>query len=359
MKANPDRVRTLLVTAGSTHKQPWWWQDLDHAGAECELEHETVIVENGRLSGLLSFENVRLLWRVASILFNGRRRYRYVYTFECGWLSFAIAFLQTVTMVHRPRHVILQFIMRERQPTWSSRLKYAFMKWCFSSVDLCVCSSRAECRYYEQAFGWPAAKLAYVPLHSDPRFLDLPVAEGAYVIAAGRTFRDYATLTAAFRGEPTPLVVVAGRNNTGLEQLTPNITVRYDVPGAELMDLLSKSMAVAVPLEPRDISIGQSVVLQAMSLGKPVIVTRVNGTEDYITDMVDGLFVPPHDPAAIRAAVDRLAGDPALRERLGRAARQRVTEMYLPKHYAQAVTELLRHRHRHEPRGFAEKEARA
>ena len=334
--------RSLLVTAGSAHRQPWWWNDIDHDPRLCTLDHETLVVENGRLTRLLSLQSAALLLQVARILFAGRRRYDYVYTFECGWLSFAIAFLQTLTLVHRPKHVILQFIMREKQPTWQSRLKYAFMRWCFSSVHLCICSARAECNYYASAFGWPASKLAFVPFHSDPRFLDTPTSEGDYVIAAGRTLRDYRTLTAAFHGLDTPLVVVAGRSSPGLDDLAPNTTVRHDVPGAEFADLMARSLAVAVPLEERQISTGQSVVLQAMAFGKAVIATRVHGTEDYIEHMKTGILVPPRDPDAFREAVRMVAGDAALRARLGQAARARVLTGHLPRHYAGIVVDVLR-----------------
>jgi glycosyltransferase involved in cell wall biosynthesis len=313
---------------------------VDHQAQPCTLEHETVIVENGRLSRLLSFESASLFWRVFSILFSGRRRYYAVYTFECGWLSFAIAFIQTITFYHRPRHVILQFIMREKRPTWQSRLKYAFMRFCFSSVYLCVCSSRAECRYYEKVFGWRPSKLAYIPLHTDPRLLEHESSDGDFVLAAGRTFRDYPTLIDAFRTIDTPLVIVAGKASSDLAAPS-NVSFRFDIPGPELIDLMARSLAVALPLEEREISIGQSVLLQAMTLGKPVIATRVNGTEDYIDHMETGILVPPRDPAAFRDAVRLLAGDAALRERLGRAARARVMREFLPQQYAQQVAEVM------------------
>ena len=304
------------------------------------LEHQTVIVENGRLSRLLSFETAALFWRVVSILFSGRRRYYAVYTFECGWLSFAIAFIQTITFYHRPRHVILQFIMREKRPTWQSRLKYVFMRFCFSSVYLCVCSSRAECSYYAKVFGWQASKLAYIPLHTDPRLLEHETSDGDFVLAAGRTLRDYPTLIEAFKTIDTPLVIVAGKASADLAA-SANVLFRFDIPGPELIDLMARSFAVALPLEEREISTGQSVLLQAMTLGKPVIATRVNGTADYIDHMETGILVPPRDPQAFREAVQLLVGDAALRERLGKAARARVEAEFLPRHYAQAVAQAM------------------
>lgn len=334
--------RTLLVTAGSQHKQPWWWNDIAHDPTRCQLDHQTVLVEGGRLSRIFSLQSLGLFLRVCSILFRGRHNYRYVFTFECGWLSFAIAFIQTLTWYRRPRHVILQFIMRERKPSLSSRLKYLFMRWCFSSVHLCVCSSRAECRYYEDAFQWPPEKLVFVPLHTDPRLLaeDYAADEG-FVIAAGRTFRDYGTLVQAFRGLEVPLVIVASPSNVGLGLDDRNITLKYDIPGAELVALISRSLAVVLPLENRKISIGQSVLLQAMSMAKPVIATKVAGTEDYVEHMKTGILVPPHDPDAIREAVAMLVNDADLRARLGRAALDRMRQEYLPQHYADAVTRCL------------------
>lgn len=86
------------------------------------------------------------------------------------------------------------------------------------------------------------------------------------------------------------------------------------------------------------ISVGQSVLLQAMALGKPVVATSVNGTKDYIEHMETGLLVPPNDPKAIADAVGLLIADKDLRTKLGRAAQERIKNMHLPSHYAQAVS---------------------
>lgn len=58
------------------------------------------------------------------------------------------------------------------------------------------------------------------------------------------------------------------------------------------------------------------VAIEAMSLGVPVVASRVGGLPEVIADGRSGLLVPPADPAAIADAVIRLLGDPALRRRL-------------------------------------------
>jgi glycosyltransferase involved in cell wall biosynthesis len=69
---------------------------------------------------------------------------------------------------------------------------------------------------------------------------------------------------------------------------------------------------------------GLSIALvEAMALGKPVVVTRVGGLPEVVEDGRDGILVPPSDPGALAARIIDVLGDPALRERLGRAARRR------------------------------------
>jgi glycosyltransferase involved in cell wall biosynthesis len=64
-----------------------------------------------------------------------------------------------------------------------------------------------------------------------------------------------------------------------------------------------------------------------MAHGKPVVATSVGGLLDLVVDGETGLFVPPRDPAALRAALERLLADAELRRRLGEAGRARVAEL--------------------------------
>ncbi len=67
------------------------------------------------------------------------------------------------------------------------------------------------------------------------------------------------------------------------------------------------------------------VVAEAMASGLPVITTASAGASELIEDGVNGIVVPSiTDGDALAAALERLARDPGLRERLGAAARRRV-----------------------------------
>ncbi len=72
------------------------------------------------------------------------------------------------------------------------------------------------------------------------------------------------------------------------------------------------------------------VNLEAMAAGKPVIASEVGGVPELVLDGETGLLVPPEDPAALAAAMRKLAGDPDLRLRLGGAGRARAETFNWP-----------------------------
>ncbi|HVK00146.1 MAG TPA: glycosyltransferase family 4 protein [Gemmatimonadales bacterium] len=69
-------------------------------------------------------------------------------------------------------------------------------------------------------------------------------------------------------------------------------------------------------------------LLEAMALGKPVIASAAGGNPELVTDGEDGLLVPPLDPRAWAAALDRVLMDTALAARLGQAARRTARERF-------------------------------
>jgi glycosyltransferase involved in cell wall biosynthesis len=70
------------------------------------------------------------------------------------------------------------------------------------------------------------------------------------------------------------------------------------------------------------------VFLEAMAHGTPVVASAVGGVPEVVEDGVTGVLAPPGDPDAFAEAIGRLAGDPALRRRLGEAGRRRLAERF-------------------------------
>jgi len=64
------------------------------------------------------------------------------------------------------------------------------------------------------------------------------------------------------------------------------------------------------------------VIVEGMSAGLPVVATDAGGPAEIIEDGVDGLLYPPGDADALASRLRGLADDPALRARVGAAARE-------------------------------------
>lgn len=71
-----------------------------------------------------------------------------------------------------------------------------------------------------------------------------------------------------------------------------------------------------------------NAVLEAMANALPTVATRVSGHEDMITDAETGFLVPPNNPAALSAALVRIANCQELRLEMGIAARKFVEKKY-------------------------------
>jgi colanic acid/amylovoran biosynthesis glycosyltransferase len=89
------------------------------------------------------------------------------------------------------------------------------------------------------------------------------------------------------------------------------------VPPAELGAWYERAAVVAVPSRREGYGV---VAREAMAWGRPVVARAVGGLADAVDDGVTGLLVPPSE---LRAALEQLLDDAALRERLGAAAREK------------------------------------
>ncbi|MBX3728600.1 MAG: glycosyltransferase family 4 protein [Candidatus Sumerlaeia bacterium] len=101
--------------------------------------------------------------------------------------------------------------------------------------------------------------------------------------------------------------------------------VHFTGPVAATERLLAAVDGVVLPSDFEGMPLA---VLEAMAAARPVIGTRVPGTEDAIVDGRTGLLVPKGDAAALAAAMIALASDPALRRRMGRAGQARVVRHF-------------------------------
>jgi D-inositol-3-phosphate glycosyltransferase len=154
------------------------------------------------------------------------------------------------------------------------------------------------------------------------------LAIGALALLAGRGMGDIDLVVV---GGPPAGEVLEDPECRRLQEIARNagvadrVVFRGGIPHAELPAVLrSFDAVVCTPwYEPFGI-----VPLEAMACGIPVVGAAVGGLLDTVVDGVTGLSVPPRDPVAIAAALERLLTSPDLARELGRRARARVEAGY-------------------------------
>jgi len=144
--------------------------------------------------------------------------------------------------------------------------------------------------------------------------------------------RDYPTLIEAIRPLSIPCHIAAGAVTTGASnpwlrldgrELPASLSVGTKSPDA-LRALYQQSRFVVIPLIPSDTDNGITAALEAFAMGKAVICTDTPGQVGVLEDGVNCLRVPPRNPQALREAILRLWGDPALCVEMGKAGRELV-----------------------------------
>jgi len=83
------------------------------------------------------------------------------------------------------------------------------------------------------------------------------------------------------------------------------------------------------------------VLMEAMACGLPVISSQLSGIPELVEHERTGILLQPGDAAGLAAALQRLQHDPALRQRMGQAGREKVLREYNLKENVKQLLQLI------------------
>lgn len=268
-----------------------------------------------------------------------RRRYDVIFS-NSESVSIPLAALLKTTR-RRPGHVLIGHHL-------SPKKKRFFMRSLHAQMDAIFVYATPQREYAVRTLGIPLEKLHLIPFHADHRFYrPMALPERNMICSAGLEWRDYPTMIEAVRDLEVEVCLAAAspwskhKNETKNRELPQNVSARR-YPYNELRQLYAQSRFVVVPLYENDFQAGVTTLLEAMAMGKAVIVSRTTGQCDVVEEGVTGLYVPPGDPAALRACIVRLLEDPAEARRLGQNARRVIEERMSLEHWVTRLTRVIR-----------------
>ncbi len=169
------------------------------------------------------------------------------------------------------------------------------------------------------------------PVHAEPgppgevpRLLYFGRLEGwkgvAYFVEALARLRDEAWTATIVGDGPEEPRLEAQVKHLALQE---RVTLQPAVAGAPAVRRLLAEADIAV-FPPVGVETFSNALLEALSMAKAVVATRVGGNVEAVEDDVNGLLVAPANAEDLAAGLRRLLHDPTLRQRLGTQGRESV-----------------------------------
>jgi glycosyltransferase involved in cell wall biosynthesis len=233
-----------------------------------------------------------------------------------------------------------QYVRILTDDSFLETLTWNYMHWFYSQLDVLYVNSE-QYRKSWVARGIPAERVRILPRGLDgelfrpgrrrERFF---VSRGArpgrpVALYVGRVSKekDLDVLAEAWlgmrRGDDAPELAVVGDGPylAEMKRRLPGAVFTGYLSGTELAEAFASADLFAFPSTTDTFG---NVILEAMASGLPCVVSDQGGPRELVRDGVDGFVTRGGDAAAFRAALARLAGDPALREKMRAAALESV-----------------------------------
>ncbi len=354
ISAQPEPDLAERIAAGEQPRRDYL--ELRRAlGADLLVPGDVTADPLGRLVARAGGMRLGLAW----LAFRRRARYDVIYTDGEG-VGLPLAAMLRLALVRpsAPRHVMLtHYLSPAKKRIW-------FKLGVRSHIDALICHASAQRELAVSELGMAAERVRLLPYFADERFWQAERAqvpagehpERPVICGVGLEHRDYATLLAAADGLPADIEIAAASYWShhsafaGHPTLPTNVHVQaYGY--MPLRDLYARSRFVVVPLLNVDNQSGITVILEAMAMGKAVIVTGTRGQTDVVRDrrrggrgrmprqwwpgFVDapglaeslgalptGFYVTPGDARELGRAMRYLLAHPDVADELGRNGRR-------------------------------------
>ena len=211
--------------------------------------------------------------------------------------------------------------------------------------------ARAQAMHFSDPVHWP--KLRIVHCGVVPDLYDRPVPaphSGTRLIFVGRlaAVKGLRVLIEAFaqarqtRPDLHLTLVGDGDDRAMLERLAAPLGDAVHFAGYLSQEAVAAALAEADAFVLPSFAEGLPVVLmEALAAGRPVIATQVAGVSELVEDGVTGFIVPPGDSETLADRIGRLADDPDLRARMGRAGRETVRAAFDARQEARRIGALF------------------
>lgn len=271
-------------------------------------------------------------------LLPSRKKYEYIISWQQFYGLNFVFWARFFRLCKRNKLIVLTFIYKTKKG-FVGRLYYKYMNYIVTShhIDYVICYSKNEITYYRHLFPHAEDKFKYMPLGMEEIILDSSPETSDYIFSTGRSNRDYTFLTEALANTQYSLKIAC--DYLVKTKKTKNIKILDDCHREAMINVLKNCYCVCIALDNPHISAGQLVILQAMQLGKPVVITQSDGVVDYITNGYNG-YIIEKNKAQLLTILDRIYNDQQLYKELSDNCRKSFFKNHSMKSMAKNLIDL-------------------
>ncbi len=225
---------------------------------------------------------------------------------------FYLMLKRLISFRRRPLHII-------REPHWqvSKNLIIRFLqrlviKSVAGIIDQVQVFSTEQIGICAALFWLPVDRFVAIPYSTSLRGYSFDIEAGDFLLTEGLSYRDYYPLVKAVSKMNVNLVIaVPSPEILGDLKINSNIEIRSDLDHLEFYRLMARCKAFVLPLKPNiNRGAGDTTVLNAMLLHKPVIATKSYSTNIYVRHAKNGFLVKPANAKALVNAINDLYNYP-------------------------------------------------
>lgn len=221
-------------------------------------------------------------------------------------------FLSSIFSKRKECIVIGGFLFEDKKNKLYFKLRKKFVVLSYKNIYKIVVYSENEKMLYSEYFPSLAEKFVFIKYGRDFDILEEKKFNYnfPYIASGGASNRDYPTLIHALdlleKKHPQLNCLIATRPKAyDSDKKTPNATILYDIELEMFGSFLKESMFVILPLKNTLVSAGHMSLLEAMSLGKIIIIADIPSIRNYVDEELV-YFYKPNDPIDLAKKIEYL-----------------------------------------------------
>ncbi len=255
-----------------------------------------------------------------------------------GLISRLFFFLPT-----KSRSIVLTLIFVKREG-FLGKMYLAFFRFMLNarSVTYAVCHSSIEKKYYQSVLKPKNNKIVFAEVgEGEPESFNPEYSDDIFFFSGGGSQRDYKTLIEAFRNSEYKLKIACFPVHIKNINIPDNVQIIHNAWHRAFDELIKKSYAIILSLKYPNISSGQLVLIKAMRMGRPAIVTAGDCLKNY-ADNSFSISVMDHSPDEITEAVKYMANNKDKRNELAKNAFELYNRKFSRDKYIKRICEFLK-----------------